>query len=44
MEMESTLKPAEVAIVMVEFAIAKHRTRPEQIFVKAVSTVLLHIV
>ncbi|KAF7790278.1 hypothetical protein EIP86_001232 [Pleurotus ostreatoroseus] len=35
MEPVSTLKPAEVAIVMVEFAIAKHRTRADKIFMKA---------
>lgn len=31
----STLKPAEVAVVMVEAAVAKHRTRLDMIFFKA---------
>jgi formate/nitrite transporter FocA (FNT family) len=35
MEPISTLKPSEVAVVMVEFAIAKHRTRADKIFIKA---------
>jgi hypothetical protein len=32
----STLKPAEVAVVMVEQAVAKHRTRADVIFLKGV--------
>ena len=32
----STLKPNEVAIVMVEAAVAKHRTRIDMIFFKGV--------
>ncbi len=37
MDPVSTLKPAEVAVVMVEVAIAKHRTRADKLFIKAVS-------
>ena len=37
MEPASTLRPAEVAITMVEMGVVKHRTRPEKIFFKAVS-------
>lgn len=37
MEPASTLKPADVAITMVEMGVVKHRTRPEKIFFKAVS-------
>ena len=32
----STLKPAEVAVAMVEAAVAKHQTRIDMIFFKAV--------
>ena len=32
----STLKPAEVAVVMVEAAVIKHNTRIDMIFFKAV--------
>ena len=34
----STLKPAQVAVYMIESGIAKHRTRADLIFFKAVST------
>ncbi|KAI0072703.1 Formate/nitrite transporter [Panus rudis PR-1116 ss-1] len=37
MEPPSTLKPAEVAIAMVETGVAKHRTRPDKVFLKAVA-------
>lgn len=37
MSSESTLKPAEVAQVMVDYAVAKHRDRYESVFWKAVS-------
>lgn len=33
----STLKPAQVAVAMVEQGIAKHKTRGDIIFLKAVS-------
>ncbi|KAI0699534.1 Formate/nitrite transporter [Cytidiella melzeri] len=36
-EVVSTLKPAQVAVVMVEAAIAKHKTRPDKLFMKAVA-------
>jgi len=35
MEPPSTLKPAEVAIAMVELGVAKHRTRADKLFFKA---------
>jgi hypothetical protein len=38
MDPPSTLKPAQVAANMLETAIAKHRTRPDKIFFKAVRT------
>lgn len=37
MQPVSTLKPSEVAVAMVELAISKHNTRPEKVFMKAVS-------
>ena len=36
----NSLKPSEVAVAMVELAIAKHNTRPEKVFMKAVSVLL----
>lgn len=36
MHVPSTLKPAEVAVAMVEAGVAKHRTRLDMIFFKAV--------
>ncbi len=38
-EIPSTLKPAQVAVVMVEAAVAKHRTRADKVFAKAVSRI-----
>ena len=32
----STLKPAEVAMALVDTAVAKHRTRADKVFFKAV--------
>lgn len=37
MDVASTLKPAQVAAAMVEHGIAKHRTRWDMMFFKAVS-------
>lgn len=37
MEASSTLTPAQVAVVMVEQAVAKHNTRYDKTFFKAVS-------
>jgi hypothetical protein len=39
MEPPSTLSPTEVSVKMVELAIYKHNTRPEKVFMKAVSPV-----
>ena len=36
----STLKPAQVAVAMVEHGIAKHKTRGDIVFLKAVSDLL----
>lgn len=36
----STLKPAQVAVAMVEHGIAKHKTRGDIVFLKAVSNQL----
>ena len=38
MDIESTMKPARVAQLLVESAIAKHRDRYENVFMKAVSS------
>ncbi|KAI0344807.1 Formate/nitrite transporter, partial [Trametopsis cervina] len=40
-EVASTLKPAQVAVVMVEFAINKHNTRADKLFIKAFSAGIL---
>jgi hypothetical protein len=37
MEIPSTLKPAEVAVALVESGIVKHKTRTDVLFIKAVS-------
>jgi len=37
MDASSTLNPAQVAVVMVEQAVAKHNTRYDKTFLKAVS-------
>ncbi|KIP06437.1 hypothetical protein PHLGIDRAFT_461043 [Phlebiopsis gigantea 11061_1 CR5-6] len=37
----NSLKPSEVAVAMVELAIAKHNTRPEKVFMKAFSAGIL---
>jgi len=34
-----TLKPAQVSVLMVESAVAKHNTRADKTFLKAVSTI-----
>jgi hypothetical protein len=38
MDPPSTLKPAQVATAFIEHGIAKHRTRADVVFFKAVST------
>ncbi|KAG1808169.1 uncharacterized protein BJ212DRAFT_1383722 [Suillus subaureus] len=39
----STLKPAEVAVALVEQAVAKHNTRLDKTFFKAVSNKYAHV-
>jgi hypothetical protein len=43
MDTSSTLKPAEVAVALVEQAVVKHNTRLDKTFFKAVSKKCTHV-